>query len=102
MGWDVPARVASETKSFRSLPTIRPGAALSNVTAPTLLIVGGLDTQVIALNEQAKARMRGAVSLEIVPGASHLFEEPGTLDVVAARAGEWFVAHLAPALRARG
>jgi dienelactone hydrolase len=78
------------------------GAALSNVTAPTLLIVGGLDTQVIALNEQAKARMRGAVSLEIVPGASHLFEEPGTLDVVAARAGEWFVAHLAPALRARG
>jgi hypothetical protein len=58
------------------------------------------DTEVIALNEQAKTRMRASVSLEIVPSASHLFEEPGTLDLVAARAGEWFVAHLAPAPRA--
>ncbi len=76
------------------------GASLPIVTAPTLLIVGGLDTDVIALNERAKAKMRAVVSLEIVPGASHLFEEPGTLDVVAARAGDWFVAHLALAPRA--
>ena len=71
------------------------GAALPRVTAPTLLLVGGLDTQVIELNRWARARMRCPVSLEIVPGASHLFEEPGTLAQVAARAGEWFVAHLA-------
>jgi dienelactone hydrolase len=78
------------------------GAALPAVTAPTLLIVGGFDTEVIALNEQAKARMRASVSLEIVPGASHLFEEPGTLDAVAARAGDWLAARLAPAPRAGG
>jgi dienelactone hydrolase len=78
------------------------GAALPAVAAPTLLIVGGLDTEVIALNEQAKARMCASVSLEIVPGASHLFEEPGTLDTVAVRAGDWLVAHLTPASRAAG
>jgi len=72
------------------------GAALPRVEAPTLLIVGGLDTEVIRLNEQARSRMRCPVSLEIVPGASHLFEEPGTLAVVAARAGVWFSTHLAP------
>jgi dienelactone hydrolase len=66
------------------------GAALSHVEAPTLLLVGGLDGPVIDLNRQAAARMRGRVRLEIVPGASHLFEEPGTLEHVAARAAEWF------------
>jgi len=70
------------------------GSALSRVTAPTLLLVGGLDTTVIDLNRSAERQMRGVVDLEIVEGASHLFEEPGTLDVVAARAGAWFNDHL--------
>jgi dienelactone hydrolase len=70
------------------------GAALPRVAAPTLLLVGSLDPEVIRLNEWAKIRMRCPVSLDIVPGASHLFEEPGTLDEVASRAGSWFVSHL--------
>jgi dienelactone hydrolase len=70
------------------------GAALPRVAAPTLLLVGSLDTEVIRLNEWAKIRMRCPVSLDIVPGASHLFEEPGTLDQVASRAGSWFISHL--------
>jgi dienelactone hydrolase len=73
------------------------GAALPNVKTPTLLIVGGLDTPVIQMNRDAMKRMRGDVQLEIVPGASHLFEEPGTLNRVAELAGEWFVRHLLPA-----
>jgi dienelactone hydrolase len=71
------------------------GAALARVRAPTLLIVGGADTPVIDLNRQAMARMMAAVSLEIIPGATHLFEEPGTLEEVARRAREWFERHLA-------
>ena len=66
------------------------GAALPRVTAPTLLIVGGNDTPVIEMNRDAMRRMACEVSLEIVPGASHLFEEPGTLARVATLAGEWF------------
>jgi pimeloyl-ACP methyl ester carboxylesterase len=66
------------------------GRALARVAAPTLLIVGGLDAPVIDLNRDAMSHMPGEVMLEIVPGASHLFEEPGTLDRVAALAGEWF------------
>jgi dienelactone hydrolase len=66
------------------------GEALAHVRAPTLLIVGGADTQVIALNRQAMAQMSAPVKLEIVPGASHLFEEPGTLEQVARLAREWF------------
>ena len=74
------------------------GTALPHVTAPTLLIVGGDDTPVVAMNRDAMRQMRGVVSLEIVPGATHLFEEPGTLERVAALAGEWFTQHLqAPA-----
>jgi len=74
------------------------GAALSHVTAPTLLIVGGDDTPVIAMNRDAMRQMSGVVSLEVVPGATHLFEEPGTLERVAALAGDWFARHLqAPA-----
>jgi putative phosphoribosyl transferase len=69
------------------------GAALPNVRAPTLLIVGELDTQVIALNRQAQAQLQVANRLEIVPGASHLFEEPGTLDIAAALARDWFLTH---------
>jgi pimeloyl-ACP methyl ester carboxylesterase len=72
------------------------GAALPRVTAPTLLIVGGHDEQVIALNEEAKRQMHAApvVELAIVPGATHLFEEPGTLEEVERLAGEWFTRHL--------
>ena len=72
------------------------GEALPNVRAPTLLIVGGNDPQVLALNRQAMARMQAASSLEIVPGASHLFEEPGALEAVASLARDWFVRHLSP------
>jgi putative phosphoribosyl transferase len=72
------------------------GPALPNVAAPTLLIVGGLDTQVIELNRSAMRRMHGEVTLEIVPDASHLFEESGTLDRVAALASDWFTSRLHP------
>ncbi len=69
--------------------------ALPKVQAPTLLIVGGNDDVVIELNEQARDRMSCEVKLEIVPGATHLFEEPGALEQVAKLASDWFVAHLA-------
>lgn len=68
--------------------------ALEFVSAPTLLIVGGLDDGVIELNEQALARLRAAKAIEIVPGATHLFPEPGTLDVVIEHAVRWFNTHL--------
>jgi dienelactone hydrolase len=73
------------------------GDALRRVRAPTLLIVGGLDTAVIRLNRDAAAWMRAPVTLEIVPGATHLFEEPGTLEAVASLARDWLVRYLAPA-----
>jgi pimeloyl-ACP methyl ester carboxylesterase len=71
------------------------GAALAQVRAPTLLIVGGRDTEVLDLNRQAQAQMTCACRLAVVPGATHLFEEPGTLEQVAALAGNWFGQHLA-------
>ncbi len=77
------------------------GEALERVRAPTLLIVGGDDTQVIELNQQALDRLPGAKSLIVVPGATHLFEEPGTLDVVESLAREWFLDVL-PAPRRAG
>ena len=70
------------------------GEALPKVQAPTLLIVGGDDDIVIELNEQARDRMRCEVKLEIVPGATHLFEEPGALERVAQLASDWFVNHI--------
>ena len=70
------------------------GAALEQVRAPTLLIVGGDDVPVIGLNERAMEQMRGDVRLEIVPGASHLFEEPGALERVAELARDWFARYL--------
>jgi putative phosphoribosyl transferase len=72
------------------------GSSLKMVTAPTLLIVGSRDTPVIPLNESAMREMRGQVELRIVSGASHLFEEPGKLEDVAALASEWFTRHLRP------
>jgi putative phosphoribosyl transferase len=71
------------------------GEALPRVQAPTLLIVGGEDDVVIDLNQRALAQLRCEAQLEIVPGASHLFEEPGTLDRVAQLAADWFVHHTA-------
>ncbi|MBI4757388.1 MAG: dienelactone hydrolase family protein [Betaproteobacteria bacterium] len=68
---------------------------LPRVTAPTLLIVGGLDDVVIELNRHAAARMQVEHELVIVPGASHLFEEPGTLEQAAGLAAQWFARHLA-------
>jgi len=70
------------------------GEALPKVQAPTLLIVGGEDDVVIELNEQARAKMQCEVMLEIVPGATHLFEEPGALEQVAKLASDWFRDHI--------
>lgn len=71
------------------------GGVLARVAAPTLLIVGGEDLAVLALNRAAMARMQADRRLEVVPGASHLFEEPGALERVAELARDWFVRHLA-------
>jgi len=70
------------------------GDALPRVQAPTLLIVGGNDDIVIELNEMARDQMRCEVKLEIVAGATHLFEEPGALEKVAKLASDWFVNHI--------
>jgi len=68
--------------------------ALPRVLAPTLLIVGGADELVIELNEEAMRQMRATIELEIVPGATHLFEEPGAMDEVSRLARDWFAEHL--------
>jgi dienelactone hydrolase len=73
------------------------GENLSRVRAPTLLIVGENDLPVIDMNQEALAQLRVEKKLEIVPGATHLFEEPGTLEEVARLAAEWFVRYLNPA-----
>lgn len=73
------------------------GEALPKVQAPTLLIVGGNDDIVIELNEQARDRMHCEVKLEIVPGATHLFEEPGALEKVAHLASDWFAKNIGSA-----
>jgi len=78
-------------------PDLAGAAALRRVEAPTLLIVGGHDYGVIELNEAAFAQMHCPKELAIVPGATHLFEERGTLEEVARLAAKWFVRHLAPA-----
>jgi pimeloyl-ACP methyl ester carboxylesterase len=70
------------------------GAALSQVKAPTLLIVGGRDEPVIELNEAALAQLRCEKEMKIIPGATHLFEEPGALAEVARLAAEWLRTHL--------
>lgn len=77
------------------------GPALPRVKAPTLLIVGGNDTPVITMNREAMADMHAERKLEIVPGASHLFEEPGTLDEVAQLARAWFRRYLVEPIRQR-
>jgi putative phosphoribosyl transferase len=69
--------------------------ALDQVCTPTLLIVGGVDHGVIELNERALTRLRGPAALEIIPGATHLFPEPGTLEAVIDHAARWFARYLA-------
>lgn len=70
------------------------GESLRNVHAPTLLIVGGRDEMVLRLNRQAQAAIPAECEVAVVPGATHLFEEPGTLEQVAALARDWFVERL--------
>lgn len=70
------------------------GARLANVTAPTLLIVGARDEMVLELNRQAQAAMTAECELSVIDGATHLFEEPGTLEQAAALARDWFSRHL--------
>lgn len=77
------------------------GPALAEVRAPTLLIVGSRDAPVIPLNEEAARTLGGETQIEIVEGASHLFEEPGTLDRVVELTADWFTARLGPAAGAR-
>jgi putative phosphoribosyl transferase len=69
-------------------------AALARVRAPTLLIVGGEDNEVLRLNEQAREELTAESELHVVPGATHLFEEPGALEEVSASARDWFERHL--------
>jgi putative phosphoribosyl transferase len=71
------------------------GDALARVHAPTLLIIGALDDTVLHLNRECLRRLAGVKRLEVLPGATHLFEEPGALEAVAHLAGDWFVRHLA-------
>ncbi|MGW3043431.1 phosphoribosyltransferase family protein [Kitasatospora sp. NPDC001159] len=78
-------------------PDLAGPEVLGRVSAPTLLLVGALDTVVIELNRQARDQLRCESELVVVPHASHLFEEPGTLDRVAELAGDWFLHHLPPA-----
>ncbi len=73
------------------------GDYLEQVRAPTLLVVGGADDVVLDLNREALARIPAQKRLEVIPGATHLFEEPGALDEVARLAAEWFSTHLAAA-----
>ena len=80
-------------------PDLASEQALLNVRAPTLLLVGGYDDGVIDLNQLAYDQLRCEKEMVIVPGATHLFEEPGTLEDVARQAADWFVRHL-PASRA--
>ncbi|MDM7949643.1 alpha/beta family hydrolase [Hydrogenophaga sp.] len=101
------ALVAAAQKPRRAAAVVsrggRPDLALSvlpQVQAPTLLIVGGRDAEVLVLNRQAIRELGGEKRLEIVPGATHLFEEPGTLESVAALAAEWFRRHLCESGRA--
>jgi putative phosphoribosyl transferase len=74
-------------------------AALEKVRAPTLLIVGGNDQDVLVLNRSALARLICPKELKVIPGASHLFSESGALDAVVAEASAWFTRHLSPAAR---
>ena len=77
------------------------GESLTRVRAPTLLIVGGRDEVVLELNRRAQAAIPAECQIAVIPGATHLFEEPGTLEKVAALARDWFINHLSPSARNR-
>jgi len=101
------AAAAVRTESVRAVVSRggRPdlaGDALTRVRAPTLLIVGGSDTAVISLNEQALERLQPEKQLVIVPGATHMFEEPGAMEQVARLAACWFGSHLSHAATSTG
>jgi pimeloyl-ACP methyl ester carboxylesterase len=91
------ARRISAVVSRGGRPDLAGPSALADVHAPTLLIVGSRDESVIELNRGAMRHMRCKTELVIVPGATHLFEEPGTLDQVIAHAARWFVTHFTEA-----
>jgi putative phosphoribosyl transferase len=78
------------------------GERLGSVPTPTLLIVGGLDPEVLDLNRAAQRALRGATDLQVVPGATHLFEEPGTLEQAANLARDWFLNHLRAPIGLKG
>lgn len=91
------ARLGTATRAVVSRggrPDLASEQALASVTAPTLLLVGGYDDGVIDLNQLAYDQLRCEKEMVIVPGATHLFEEPGTLEAVASRAAGWFAEHL--------
>ena len=91
------AALGSRTRAVVSRggrPDLASELALQKVTAPTLLLVGGYDDGVIDLNQLAYDQLRCEKEMVIVPGATHLFEEPGTLEAVAMRAAGWFAEHL--------
>jgi pimeloyl-ACP methyl ester carboxylesterase len=92
---ELPERVAAVV-SRGGRPDLA-GEALSRVRAPTLLIVGGNDEPVIELNREALAQLRAPARLEVIPGATHLFEEPGALDDVARHAAVWIETYAARA-----
>lgn len=75
-------------------PDLAPAQAIERVTAPTLFIVGAYDHEVLALNRGAARHLHCEHALRVVPGATHLFEEPGTLEAAAAAARDWFVRYL--------
>jgi putative phosphoribosyl transferase len=91
----VPSKVAVVV-SRGGRPDLAGAVSLKRVKAPTLLVVGGDDTEVLELNEAAYAQLACEKALFVVPGATHLFEEPGTLEVAASHAADWFTRHLAP------
>jgi putative phosphoribosyl transferase len=93
-----PSRPVAAVVSRGGRPDLA-GDRLGRVTAPTLLIVGGDDTTVLGLNRDAARQLRCEHQLAVVPGATHLFEEPGTLEAVAALAADWFVGHCRAAHR---
>jgi pimeloyl-ACP methyl ester carboxylesterase len=90
---DLPSEVAAVV-SRGGRPDLAGGGKLAQVLAPTLLIVGGADFDVIKLNQEAHRHLRCKKEIAIVPGATHLFEEPGALERVAALAARWFVHHM--------
>ncbi len=92
----VPSRVAAVV-SRGGRPDLAGIISLERVKAPTLLVVGGDDTEVLELNEGAFALLKCEKALIVVPGATHLFEEHGTLEIAARHAAQWFTRHLSPA-----